>query len=177
MLPHSDNGEMPRRLSFTCLVYAEDSRFERTALLLQKQLYDVGIDMKLEPVGLLDMMDRAGRGDFDALLFELVGGKFLGFSYTFWHSPEGKPTINTGYRAADGVLERLRRSVSETATREAVADLSNVFSADPPAAFLAWQSQTRAVSRRVTIPDVPNTDILSAGLNLWRVDAGQVARR
>ena len=39
---------MPSRLSFTCLVFNDDSRFEHLALLLQRQLADVGIDMRLQ---------------------------------------------------------------------------------------------------------------------------------
>ena len=41
------DGSVPRRLSFTCLVFANDPRFERLAVLVQKQLADVGVDMKL----------------------------------------------------------------------------------------------------------------------------------
>ena len=44
-------GSVPMRFAFTCLVFADDSRFERLAMLIQKQLADVGIDMKIGTAG------------------------------------------------------------------------------------------------------------------------------
>ena len=41
---------MPSRLRFTCLVRAGDLTEERIALLVQRQLYDVGVDMQIEPL-------------------------------------------------------------------------------------------------------------------------------
>lgn len=176
-MPSATTGDRRRsRLSFTCLVYHEDSRFERTALLVQKQLYDIGIDMQLEPVGLVDMMSRISAGNFEAFLFEGAGGK--SWTYTLWHSPRGQTLIDSGYHSADAVLDRLRHATSDEAERAAIADLNEVFSSDPPAAFLAWQSQTRAASRRLSIPDEPGQDILSSGVQLWTLRSpAQVARR
>ena len=44
----SAGGRMPSRFTFTCLVW-NDPRFERLAVLIQKQLADVGVEMRLQP--------------------------------------------------------------------------------------------------------------------------------
>jgi len=169
-------GGMPRRFSFNCLMYADDTRFDRTALLLQKELYEIGIDMKLEPVTLMDLSSRGASGDFDAFLFEFVSGKNLGWIYAFWHTPGEKPFIDTGYHAADNVLDGIRHAVSDEDVRKGIVTLNDVLSFDPPAAFIAWPSQARAASRRVEIPDEPNRDILQTARR-WRFSNQYEAKR
>lgn len=161
-------GTMPRRFTFNCLMYADDTRFDRTALLLQKELYEIGIDMRLEPVSLVDLGRRGATGDFDAFLFEMLGGRDLGWVYAFWHSRDQKPIIDTGYRAADAALDEIRHATSDEDVRKGVANLNEILSVDPPAAFIAWPSQARAASQRVVIPEEPNRDILQSAY-LWRL--------
>ncbi|MGH9411332.1 MAG: ABC transporter substrate-binding protein [Vicinamibacterales bacterium] len=159
--PVSD--EVPRRFTFKCLVYTGDSRFEHLAILIQKQLADVGVDMQLVPVkDALDLGTRLGAGDFDAFLFELTA-RPLSWTYEFWHSQEG--LLNTGYRAADAALDRLRGSRSDDEVRAAVAELTRVMHDDPPAAFLAWQTSLRAVSTRFDVAPEKDRDVYS---NVWQ---------
>jgi peptide/nickel transport system substrate-binding protein len=154
-------GEMPMRFSFTCLLYFEDSRFERLALLVQKQLADIGIDMKLTPVKRENLVQRLSSGDFDAFLFEGYG-RSLSYMYEFWHSHE---RINSGYSAADTTLDRMRMAKSDDDVRASVADLARILYDDPPAAFIAWQQASRAVSARFDVAAEAHRDIL---LNLWQ---------
>jgi ABC-type transport system substrate-binding protein len=167
-------GYAPTRFSFSCLVFADDTRFERLALLVQKQLADVGIEMKLEPVRETDLVARVGKGDFDAFLFEMAG-RSLARVYEFWRSHEG--LINTGYTAADDALDRIKHARSEGETKVAVAALERVMHDDPPAAFLAWQSTMRAVSSRFEVAAEKDRDILA---NVWQwrpVDVSRQASR
>jgi len=166
---------MPARFSFTCLVFANDARFERLAVLVQKQLADVGIDMKLLALTQLELVSRLGDGDFDAFLFEMFG-RSLSWTYDFWRSHEGSRVIS-GYRAADAVLDRMRGARSEDDVRSAVADLARILHDDPPAAFLAWQAGSRAVSTNFDVAAEDNRDILSSVWQ-WRPTAGtkQAAR-
>jgi ABC-type transport system substrate-binding protein len=164
------------KLTFTCLVFANDPRFERLASVVQKQLADVGIDMKLQPVPQKDLIHRVGAGEFDAYLFE-ASGRALNRVYEFWHYSDGGFN-NTGYRSADEVLDRIRGTLSDDATiRKDVAALQRVLHEDPPAAFLTWPVTSRAVSRRFDVAPEPNRDIL-ANVWQWRVAAaGQQAAR
>ena len=164
----SSPSAMPSRLSFTCLVFANDARFERLALVLQKQLFDVGVEMKLEPVSLAQLAARAAKGDFDAFLSELASVRSLRYVYYFWHSPRAGSLFDSGYIAADSALEHMRQATSDAETRAATADLLRVFRNDPPAIFVAWQEQARAVSARFEVPDAPQRDIIGS-IWQWRV--------
>jgi peptide/nickel transport system substrate-binding protein len=157
-------NDVPRRFKFTCLVYTGDSRFEHLAILVQKQLADVGVDMELLPIKDATQLEtRLGKGDFDAFLFEMVA-RPLSWTYLFWHSQKHGP-LNTGYRAADAALDRLRGSRSDDEVRAAVAELTRALHDDPPAAFLAWQTSLRAVSTKFDVAPEKDRDIYS---NVWQ---------
>ena len=157
-------GTGPVRFTFTCLVFAEDTRFDRLAVLVQKELADVGIEMKLQAVPLKELAGRAAKGDFDAFIFEMAG-RSLSWVYQFWRSQGG--INNSGYTAADEILDRIRGAHSEEETREYVAELERVMHVDPPAAFLVWQETARAVSTKFDVAAEENRDIM-ASLWQWR---------
>lgn len=156
------DGTVSPRFSFTCLVFADDTRFDRLAVLVQKQLADIGVDMKLEPVVLAEMGKRSGTGDFDAYIFEMAG-RSLGRVYEFWRS-QGT-MLNSGYTAADAAFDKVRGSRTDDETRSAVAELERVLHADPPAAFLVWQATSRAVSTKFDVAAEDNRDIQT---NVWQ---------
>jgi peptide/nickel transport system substrate-binding protein len=161
--PLNAAGEMPSRFSFTCILYDEDTRFERIAMLVQKQLADVGIEMKLRPLKAKDLAEPLGKGNFDAAIVEFLG-RSLSFVYESWHHHDGA-LLDSGYVAADGPLDRIREARSDEEIKAAVADLTRMLHDDPPAAFLAWQTTTRAVSTRFDVEAEKDRDILS---NIWQ---------
>jgi peptide/nickel transport system substrate-binding protein len=160
-------GRMASRFRFSCLYWADDSEFERIALLLQRQLAAVGVDLALEPVSAGELQQRIQRGDFDAHLYRLLGGRSFGWTYRFWHSPEGNQAAlqDTGYAGADAILERLRAATGDDDTRTAVAELQQRFYQDVPAAFLAWIETTRAVDGTFELGERTDPNIFA---NLWR---------
>lgn len=153
----------PARFSFSCLVFANDTRFERLELLVQKQLADVGIDMKLVPVPIEELGRRTMTGDFDAFIFEMAG-RSLSRVYDFWRYHPGALN-NSGYHAADAVLDRIQTAKSDAEIRDGVAELERILHDDPPAAFLAWQETARAVSAKFDVLPEENRDILT---NVWQ---------
>jgi len=166
---------MPSRFSFTCLVFADDSRYERLAVLVQKQLADVGIDMKLVPLKQPELEARLRSGDFDAFLFEMFG-RSLSWVYEFWHYHEGA-LMNTGYRSVDGVLDQIRAARSDDDVRAGVAEFARIIHQDPPAAFLAWQTTTRAVSTKFDVEAEENRDILITAWQWRPATSGKQAAR
>ena len=161
------------------LVWADDSRLVRTALLIQKQLNRIGVDVQLEPLPFSKLVPRIGSGDYDMFLFEMGNGRTLSWVYRFWHSARpDTPTLNfTGYNAADDVLDRIRSARSDDEIRKETADLQRVFALDPPAVFLAWQTMSRAVSTEFTLPSQPGRDIM---YSIWQwkpADSRQLAER
>jgi peptide/nickel transport system substrate-binding protein len=158
----SSDGRMPSRFSFTCLFFG-DGRFDRLAVLVQKQLADVGIDMKLRPVPQKELEGTLQAGQFDAFLFEMFG-RSLSWVYEFWRSHPGAH-FNNGYTAADLILDRIRGARTEDEVKVGMRELARVFHDDPPAAFIAWQTTSRAVSSKFEVEPEEGRDVLT---NLWQ---------
>jgi peptide/nickel transport system substrate-binding protein len=159
--------DTPSRFRFTCLIVERDSKFERLGLLLQRQLAEVGVDMRIEVLPAGDLLKRLPTGEFDAFLLDLISNVGLDRVYGTWHSPEGAPKLlETGYRSADGALDRIRDARTEEETRQAVRSLQQVLRDDPPAVFLLWPNTFRAVSARFRVPVTPDRDII-ATLPQW----------
>jgi len=159
-------GRMPSRFSFDCLVFADDPRFERTAILVQKQLANVGVDMTLVPLPQLELVGRLRKGDFDAFLFEMAG-RTLNWANFFWHSSDNGP-FDSGYQSTDAVLDRIRLARSDEEIRSGVADFFQILHDDPPAVFLTFGERTRAVSRNFDVAGETGRDIVPAA-RTWRV--------
>ncbi len=159
------------RLTFTCLVPAEP-RAERLALLLQRQLLSIDVDMRLEAAPMREFTARLAAGRFDAFLTELIASSGLAFTYMMWHSNPPSPFFRSGYTSADAALDRIRAARTEDETRAAVHALQRTMRDDPPAAFLYWEQRSRAVSRRFVLPAGDDLDILRS-VDRWQlVDRG-----
>lgn len=159
---HRVPGRMASRLHFKCLIPSDDLRFERIALVLQRQLAEIDVDMEFEALPTRAMLGRVMAGDFDTFLYEMSSGRTLSWVYRFWHSPspQALTIFPSGYKAADGPLDRLRAAQSDEEMRIAVADLQRTLYDDPPAVFLAWPEETRAADTTFTIPHERETDVL-----------------
>lgn len=166
----------PARMRFTCLVPDGFSTLERIALLVQKQLYDIGVDMHFEVVSPADYDARIRQGDFDAVLLDLISGPTFGRPYIFWASAKASKGLNVfGYEdsEAERLFQVLRTSTNEAAIRSATRRLQTVLERDPPALFLAWSKRTRAISRDFRVVTEPDSDPV---LTLWQWKADNPSR-
>jgi peptide/nickel transport system substrate-binding protein len=146
----------PARLRFTCLLSDNFSLQERIGLEVQKQLYDIGVDMQFEVVPIQLFNTRVRNGQFDAILVDMISGPTFGRPFLFWRSAQQFKGLNTfGYENPDAerLFQILRTSTNEAAVRSAVSRLQRVLLEDPPALFLAWNQRTRAVNRRFRVDD------------------------
>lgn len=167
-------SQMPRRFHFQCLFWAEDPQFERVALVVQKQLFDIGIDAEMIPMTVTEIGKRHVAGDFEAIMVPMASGRSLDWLYWFWRSPGPGPAAfgRSGYTAADATLDRLRAARSDEETRIAVADLQRIMYDDPPAAFLVRPATARAVNDSFIVPaEEQGRDILGS-LWQWRPRSG-----
>jgi ABC-type transport system substrate-binding protein len=157
---NASRTETPSRFRFSCMIPEGQLVHERMGLLLQRQLAEVGIDMRIEVVSINELVRRMPTGQFDAFLLDVMASPGLDPVYQAWHSPEG-PAKNweTGYTAADSALDRLREARTEEETRQAVRALQQVMRDDPPGVFLLWSNTSRAVSARFRVPLIPDRDI------------------
>jgi peptide/nickel transport system substrate-binding protein len=148
----------PARLRFTCLLPANFTLLERIGLEVQKQLYDIGVDVQFESVPIEEYNDRIRDGRFEAVLGEIISGPSFGRPFLFWRSARQFKGLNVfGYENAETErqFQILRATLNEAAVRSATPRLQRALLEDPPALFLAWSERARAVRRRF---DVGNSD-------------------
>ncbi len=124
--------------------------------------------MQFQVVPLQEFNDRVSRGDFEAAFIDMISGPTPTRSYIWWRSTRQHQGLYNvfGYENARGeeLFDVLRRTRNEAAIRSATAKLQRVLFEDPPAVFVAWDTRTRAISRRFVLPD-DNRDPMWA---LWK---------
>ena len=164
-----------RHVSFTCLVNEDFALWEKVALLVQRQMRAVGVDMRLEPVSSTAIFPRLLKGDFDAAIFDPLGGPYATIQHRFWHSPDPYPRNNIfGYRnvEVDAALDDMRASLDDATFKRALSRFVAAFRADPATIFLVRPVRTQAVSRRFVIPpDAAGLDVIRT-VPQWRLARG-----
>jgi peptide/nickel transport system substrate-binding protein len=165
----STNNQAPARLHFTCLVPENFALWERMALMVQRDLSRIGVDMKIEQVQFSVFNKRIAEGDFDAVMLEMIAGNSISRPYFFWHS---KSRMNTwGYQntAVDNALDSIRRASDDAMYRAAFREFQLAHVEDPPAIFLALSNVTRAVNKyRFQVVAPSSTDILPS-ISEWQL--------
>ena len=167
----SPGGGQRSRFHFTCLIPANFSLIERVALELQKQLYDIGVDIQFEVVPSQDFDARIREGRFEAMMIDIVSGPTLERGYQFWRSQRDFKGLNTfGYEnvEAEQLYDTLRSSTNEGAIRSATRRLQRVMSDDPPALFIAWNERARAVSRDFQVVQDRVRDPADPVYTIWK---------
>ncbi len=151
----------PARLRFTCMIPANFSLHERLGLEVQKQLFDIGVDVQFEVIPAAEYDRRLRAGLFESVLVDLISGPTFGRPFIFWRSAQQFHGLNVfGYDSlqSEQFFQALRRSMNEAAIRSVTPRLQRSLLEDPPALFLAWNSRARAISRHFRIPDNPGRD-------------------
>ena len=142
------------RFRFTCLIPEDFNVNERVALEVQKQLYDVGVDMQFEVIPIKDFDRRVRQGQFEATLIAMISGPSVGRSFLFWRSAGRANGLNVfGYEneQAERLFDVFRSSTNDVAIQSAFSRLQQVLLDDPPALFLAWDERSRAIRRQFEV--------------------------
>jgi peptide/nickel transport system substrate-binding protein len=158
----------PSRLRFTCIVPTNVVSFEPLALMVQRNLSQIGVDMQLEAASLDELNHRFILGDFDAVLLYAVAGNSAGRPYALWYSTSKQNYPGYQDEQVDQAFDLLRGAKSDDATREAFHQLQARFLEDPPAIFLAFTETTRAVSGRFQPGAPPGSDPFKT-ISEWRL--------
>jgi ABC-type transport system substrate-binding protein len=168
LTPRTGAQSPATNLRFTCLIPENFQLWERLALIVQRDLAQVGVDMALEAVPFEEFNQRLKTGNFDALLMEMISGFSASRPFAFWHST-GLHSFS-GYRnsSVDAAVEGVKQAHSDSSYREAFAQFQQAMFDDPPAIFLAWGETARAVSRRFEVVKAPGGDIRMT-LSDWRL--------
>ena len=135
-------------LKFVCLIPQNFALWERLALMVQRDLAEIGVEMDLESVPFETFNQRIAEGTFDAVLTEMISGYTGSRPFYFWHSTS--PSNSFGYRnmTVDASFDGMQRASSEDEYRQAFHRFQQAIFDDPPAIFLAWGQTARAVGRR-----------------------------
>jgi peptide/nickel transport system substrate-binding protein len=142
-------------VDFTCLVPANFSILERTALLVQQQLDEIGVRMRLESLPPDVFNQRIVSGQFDAAVLSILGGPSPTVFHRLWYSAgETKRWNFWGYRnaRADAALDEALDAATDQEFAGAIQRFEAALREDPPAVFLAWNQTVQAVSRRFIVP-------------------------
>jgi len=160
-----------RRFEFTVFTNRGDDLKLQVLLIVQQQLLDLGIKMRVKVFDANDT-DFLFRKQFDAFFPEIDAGGDPDLNYRYWHSSQIKVGFNVGsYHnpRVDQLLDVGRIAFDRT-KRKAIYDAfqRNLFD-DPPGIFLFWIDYLVGVNRRFT-----GVKISSAGpfahLIGWRVE-------
>lgn len=170
---HKRGNPQAVTLSFVCLIPENFQLWERLALMVQRDLAEIGVNMELEAVPTASFNQRITNGEFDAVLMEIVSGYSVSRPFAFWHSA-GLHSFS-GYHnlSTDSALEDIQRATGENEYKEAFSRFQNAIFDDPPAIFLAWGETARAVSRRFNVVKAPGGDIRMS-ISDWKL-TGEVA--
>lgn len=153
--------------SFKCLV-RPDAAIERIALIVKRQLQQVGIEMSIEELPVDQQLAAIKSGHFEAALTEMISAPTLLRAYQLWHS---NGYWNYHSPSIDAALDQIRYAASNADFVAAVSRLQETTIDDPPAVFLAWIERARAVSKSFSVPVEEGRDIL-ASVRQWKPVAG-----
>jgi peptide/nickel transport system substrate-binding protein len=162
-IPDDESDRPPSRLRFTCLLPADFSLLEQIGLEVQKQLYDVDVDMQFEVIPIQEYDTRLREGRFEAVLLDSNSGPTLARPYVFWGSTKVFKGFNVfGYENAETerLFQILHTSTNEATIRSATYRLQQALMSDPPALFLVWNERARAVNSRFRVVEAPGRDPL-----------------
>jgi peptide/nickel transport system substrate-binding protein len=158
----------PGRFHFTCLVPENFALWERMALIVQRDLAEIGVTMNIESVPFEVFNQRISKGDFDAVTIELIVGNTASRPFTFWSSLSTRNVWGYRNEEFDSALRDIRRAADDTMYKAAFRRVQEQGLVDPPAIFLALGEITRAVNKRFEVVAPPNTDILPS-IPDWRL--------
>jgi peptide/nickel transport system substrate-binding protein len=163
----SNSNNAPSRMHFTCLIPDSFALWERMALIVQKDLARVGVDMRIESMPFSEFNKRIVAKDFDAVMLEFIVGNSPSRPYGFWHSGSKQNFWGVQNQGIDLALDGIRRATNETKYREEFRNFQLQSLDDSPAIFLALGETARAVSKRFQVIAPANTDILPT-IGDWR---------
>jgi peptide/nickel transport system substrate-binding protein len=159
------------KLHFRCLFPENLPLWERLALLVQRDLAAIGVDMQLESVPIEVFRERLAAGDFDTVLLEQIVGNSASRPFGFWHSTSKQNAWGFQSPAVDRALDALRHASNDAEYREAFRQFQQQTLDDPPEIVLALGETTRAVSKRFEVVAPGGSDILPTIAD-WRLVEG-----
>jgi peptide/nickel transport system substrate-binding protein len=149
----------PANFRFVCLIPENFQLWESMALMVQRDLAKIGVNMLLESLPFEEYNRRIAEKNFDAVLIEMISGFNSTRPLWFWHSSGLYNFSSYKNDLVDASLERIKRAPGEGEYREGFRQFQSATFEDPPAIFLTWGETARAVNRRFEVVKAPGGDI------------------
>jgi peptide/nickel transport system substrate-binding protein len=142
-----------KKLSFEVLTNHGNKEREKSAVIIQRRLQEVGIDVRIRSIEWASFITRFIKtGDFDAVLM----GWQLGLEpdqFGIWHSSQQKPGqfnfIGYSNPKADQLLEQGRREFDPDKRMHIYHQLAEVLYDDSPIVYLSAGYNLTAIHKRV----------------------------
>lgn len=117
----------------------------QAAVLIQSQLRDLGVEMKIQPLQNSTIRESVNNSDFEAALHD------LGPNMSFHHRPFFSGNSPLGYQndAVDAIYAGLSGSVDRAEWDQAYEEISDIFLEDVPVTFLFPLVNMTAASGRI----------------------------
>ena len=142
--------------SFTLYTNQGDDIKNRAALMIQQNLWDLGIRMKVVSVP-ASATGFLYQKRFDAVFLDLYSvGDPDYYTYRFWHSSQIQGGLNFfSYRDSDvdRLLDEGRTVWDQTERRRIYGEFQETIRADPPGVFLFWGEYLIGLNRRFAGPE------------------------
>ncbi len=141
------------RRDYSLVNESQEKIAETTALHIQEDLAEVGIEVNIEARPLADLQLRIQERDYDLLLY----GQSLGYNldtFSYWHSSQatknGLNLSNYQNAKADFEIEEVRSLFSAEERKEPLSELIKILSEDVPAVFLYTPSYYYLADSKLT---------------------------
>lgn len=135
---------------FTVHVNAGDELKQKTLILIQQQLLDIGIKMRVKIFDATDT-EFLFKRRFDAHFPEIIARGDPDFSYKYWHSSQIKDGFNVSSyhnEKVDRLLEEGRSEFDQGRRKAIYFSFQEEMLKDPPGIFLFWTNYLVGVQKR-----------------------------
>jgi len=135
---------------FTVYVNAGDDLKQKALLLIQQQLLDIGLKMKIQLFDAADT-DFLFKRKFDAHFPEITARGDPDFSYKYWHSSQANGGFNVSSyhnEKVDRLLEEGRSEFDQEKRKAIYFRYQEEMHDDPPGIFLFWTNYLVGVQKR-----------------------------
>lgn len=137
----------------------QEEVFSDTAALIQSQLKNVGVEVKMETYDDAGLNKIIQNRDYDMLLY----GQSMGYNldtFSYWHSSQaGEAGLNlSNYQnpKADFLIESIRGTFDETEKDKYLQSLAEVIAEDVPAVFLYSPTYYYLVDKKINGVNIEN---------------------
>jgi peptide/nickel transport system substrate-binding protein len=160
-----------KEFEFVLLIIEGEDIFRESALLVQQQLLDIGIRMKVKPLPFSVMYEKfLTTKEFDAFLLPIVSND-PEKNYAWWHSSQ----INHGFnlfsyknKKIDELLDRGRTMLDREERKKIYYQFQKEIYDDPPGIFLFWRDFLIGIHKRFRGVKLSPGEILGS-INEWYV--------